>query len=175
MIRAAMGVVTDGSYRPGYCLNSFYHNAVFAFVRFRVISCVTYDPGSWSPRNPDHTYSSKPIYISLSGGERASGWGSHLVAVAAGRLENPFLGCGRPAAGLRRGLWLLRPAGNLRRRAAAVGLRLRGFGGRALAAGLWRQGFGGRALATGLWRLGLAAGFGGGLWWRGYDGVLGLM
>jgi hypothetical protein len=159
MIRAEMGVVTDGSYRPGYCLNSFYHNAVFAFVRFRVISCVTYDP----------------IYISLSDGERASGWGSHLVAVAAGRLENPFLGCGRPAAGLRRGLWLLRPAGNLRRRAAAVGLRLRGFGGRALAAGLWRQGFGGRALATGLWRLGLAAGFGGGLWWRGYDGVLGFM
>jgi hypothetical protein len=73
MIWVEKGVGTDGSYRPGYCLNNLNHNTGFAFNRFRVISCVTYDPGSWSPRNPDHTYAAKPTYISFVGW-RMSTW-----------------------------------------------------------------------------------------------------
>jgi hypothetical protein len=116
MIRAERGVVTDGSYRPGYCLNSLYHNAVFAFVRFRVISCVTYDPGSWSPRNPDHTCASKPIYIYRCrvANEHLAGAGIWSPSLPAGwKIVG---GCGGATAGL----WVLRPAGILRRAAAAL-------------------------------------------------------
>jgi hypothetical protein len=141
MIQAEWGVVTDGSYRPGYCLNNLYHNAVFAFVRFRVISCVTYDPGSWSPRNPDHTYASKPIYISFVGWRTSIWLGLAFAHRCCWHVGNSVLGLRRCYGGAV-------GAAACRDAAAAAGC------GGGDAAGLWRiaavrRGFFGGA-ATGL-------------------------
>jgi hypothetical protein len=115
MIRAERGVVTDGSYRPGYCLSNWYHNAGFAFVRFRVISCLTYDPGSWSPRNSDHTHASKHIYIFCRVANEHLAGGTIWPPLLLAGWKIVFWGCAGAAAGL----WRIAAV----RRDAAAGLR----------------------------------------------------
>jgi hypothetical protein len=71
-------------------------------------------PGTWIIRTLRNLY----IYL-LSGGERAPGWGCYLVTVAAGMLENRFLGLRRGCGGAAPGLWRIAAV----RRDAAAGLR----------------------------------------------------